>query len=167
MTSRRIKKSFIIAVALLIVAAVTLFVAKPQSSTNKNLDSSDSRRNNLPIVTAHIKNKEFHLYAPESEIDRQTGLAAFDSLPHDEGMIFRCLPPSELGIWMKNMKFDIDVIWLDETNAITHLERKISKDSYPTQYKNPTSAPSTYLIELPKGSVDDLSLKIGDIVSYQ
>lgn len=102
----------------------------------------------MPIVSATIAGKTFRLHAPQTLEQRQTGLAAFNSIADDEGMIFRGIRPGVQSFWMKNMKFDIDILWVDANNQIVHIVQAVSKDSYPKTVQNPSSKPSSYVIEL-------------------
>ena len=48
--------------------------------------------------------------------DRALGLMFRPSLPEDKGMLFVFEYSDFHGIWMKNCKFPIDIVWLDETS---------------------------------------------------
>jgi uncharacterized membrane protein (UPF0127 family) len=57
--------------------------------------------------------------------DREKGLMYRDSLGDDEGMLFVFDAPGRYAFWMKNMKFPIDMIWLDDDKKIVHIEREV------------------------------------------
>ena len=57
--------------------------------------------------------------------DRQMGLMFRPSLPQDHGMLFIFGQPGFPGIWMKNCKFPIDILWLDENRRVVHLEEAV------------------------------------------
>ncbi len=57
--------------------------------------------------------------------DRQMGLMFRPSLPLDHGMLFLFEQPGLHGIWMKNCKFPIDILWLDENRRVVHLEEAV------------------------------------------
>ena len=50
--------------------------------------------------------------------DRAMGLMFRPSLPSDRGMLFVFDQPDFHGIWMKNCKFPIDIVWLDERRRV-------------------------------------------------
>ena len=64
------------------------------------------------------------------------------------------------GIWMKDMKFPIDIIWLDDTQQVVTIKTYISPDSYPEVFR-PTQE-SLYVLEVPAGFVKTAEIKIGD-----
>lgn len=119
---------------------------------------------NLPSVIATIGNNSYKLYAPNTTSEQQRGLAVFDYLANEQGMIFRGNPVGVQGVWMKDMKFNIDIIWVDKDNRIIHLVKNASKDSYPTIFQNPDSTASAYIIELSAGQLEAHSIKVGDEV---
>ena len=50
--------------------------------------------------------------------DRAMGLMFRPSLASDRGMLFVFERPDFHGIWMKNCKFPIDIVWLDEARRV-------------------------------------------------
>ena len=52
--------------------------------------------------------------------DRAMGLMFRSSLPSDRGMLFVFDDLDFHGIWMKNCKFPIDILWLDEGGRVVH-----------------------------------------------
>lgn|SRR3989338_5786130 len=64
--------------------------------------------------------------------------------------------------WMKDMHFAIDFIWLDG-NTVVGFEKNAQPENPPkTIYTSPTLINA--VLELPAGSVENLSLKIGDVL---
>jgi uncharacterized membrane protein (UPF0127 family) len=53
--------------------------------------------------------------------DRQMGLMFRPSLAADHGMLFVFDHLDFHRIWMKNCKFPIDILWLDENKKVVHL----------------------------------------------
>jgi uncharacterized membrane protein (UPF0127 family) len=60
-----------------------------------------------------------------SDEDRAMGLMFRPSLPLDHGMLFLFERPDFHGIWMKNCKFPIDILWLDADHKVVHLAEKV------------------------------------------
>lgn len=53
--------------------------------------------------------------------DREMGLMFRPSLPLDRGLLFTFPGLGFHGIWMKNCKFPIDILWLDEQQRVVHV----------------------------------------------
>lgn len=60
-----------------------------------------------------------------NDADRAMGLMFRPSLPVDQGMLFVFAESDFHGIWMKNCKFPIDILWLDEERRVVHLEEGV------------------------------------------
>ena len=57
--------------------------------------------------------------------DRAMGLMFRPSLALDRGMLFLFEQSDFHGIWMKNCKFPIDILWLDEARTVVHVENSV------------------------------------------
>ena len=57
--------------------------------------------------------------------EQSKGLSIKDILQPDEGMLFPYESPRILSFWMKDMKFPIDIIWLDSDKKVVHIEESL------------------------------------------
>ena len=57
--------------------------------------------------------------------DQIKGLSIRDQMNENEGMLFAYDEPSRQSFWMKDMKFPIDIIWLNETGSVVHVEENL------------------------------------------
>ncbi len=79
------------------------------------------------------------------------GLAIKDSLNENEGMLFIFELPQKYSFWMKDMKFPIDIIWINSTGKIVHIEKNLP--------------PCVFLIPCPSYTPNDDSLYVLEVVS--
>jgi uncharacterized membrane protein (UPF0127 family) len=100
-----------------------------------------------------------HLACTQGE--KQTGLSTFDSLPSDEGMLFPYQNEQKISIWMKDMDFRIDAVWIDAQGKITTIERDIPLCGTDCSF----SGRGKYLLELNAGTAEAHNLKQGDHVA--
>ncbi len=121
----------------------------------------------MPIVTAIIKDQKFSLYAPNTDEGLRRGLSVLDHLEPDQGMIFRGLPVGVQTFWMKDMKFNIDILWVNKENQVIHIVYEASKNNHSTLYKNPADNPSSYVIELAAGTAEKYGIAPGDMVTIR
>jgi len=91
----------------------------------------------------------------------ELGLSYRDSLAPNHGMLFLFNPPQSAGIWMKGMKFPLDILWLDQDFRIVTLKERISPDTYPTPFF--PAKPVSYVIELPAGFAKAHQLSVGSV----
>ena len=98
----------------------------------------------------------------------QDGLAIKNSLNENEGMLFFLGEPRKASFWMKNMKFPIDIIWLDENFSIVHVEKELQPCEsvfYCKSYKPNSEA--LYVLETIAGFTKNHNMQIGDNVDFQ
>jgi uncharacterized protein len=95
-----------------------------------------------------------------TDASQARGLSGRDGLAANTGMLFVFSKPGYDCFWMKDMKFDIDMLWFDQTQSLVHVQENAGKATYPNSFCPPTSA--SYVLELPAGTVSQLGLKLGD-----
>ena len=113
----------------------------------------------------YFEKTKVNLVIADTEAKREKGLGGFVSLRSDDGMLF-VFP--KLGIypfWMKDMQFSLDIIWLDEKCAITHIEKNASPETYPKSFTPDKN--SLYVLEINAGFAEKNNLKTGDICILQ
>ena len=98
-----------------------------------------------------INDEHVHVDIADTQQKRTLGLGNRPAQFSERGMLFIFERPASHGIWMKNMNYALDIIWLDETKNVVHTETNVSPDSYPTTIYEP-SVQSQYILELPAGT---------------
>lgn len=112
-----------------------------------------------------INGKTFVLDMAKTMPAQELGLGGRDSLASTSGMLFIFDSPSNYGFWMKDMKFSLDIIWLDQNYKIIYIGHDISSITYPEVFY--PGSPAKYVIEVNAGTAEKLSLKIGQIMQIQ
>ena len=102
--------------------------------------------------------------------DRKEGLSDRESLLLNQGMLFVFENEGSYGIWMKDMKFAIDIIWIDEDKKIVDIVINAApqpgkKDKELTIYKPRSDA--MYVLEVNAGLVSLHNLQIDDKVNFE
>jgi len=98
--------------------------------------------------------------------ERQLGLMFREKIDPDQGMLFIFEEESVLSFWMKNMKFPLDILWLDREKRIVHVEQNVPpcKDLPCPSYSSPV--PAMFVLELKAGSFDENHLKLYDRLEF-
>ncbi len=101
--------------------------------------------------------------------DRAQGLAGWERLAVNEGMLFLFEDEGEYGFWMKGMKFPIDIIWIRD-NAIVAVDEYVFPepdvpDSELKVYLPPE--PIDGVLEVGAGRVRSLRAETGDPVKMR
>jgi len=138
----------------LIMLGLTLFILLG--------DSRDIVRTEVFFIKSDVS---IDAHVVESQSDRALGLSIYDELESDRGMLFIFSKKDKHGFWMKDMKFPIDIIWLDETKRIVWIEQKVQPASYPKVFTPPSQA--LYVIETVEGYTDYHRISVGDYVSFE
>lgn len=92
----------------------------------------------------------------DTDAAQEKGLSGRFSLPEGQGMLFVFDEPGAWGIWMKDMNFPIDIVFVDEAGGVVSVEKNISPDTYqqnPPKIFYPPLAVK-YVLELPAGYAD-------------
>ena len=82
-----------------------------------------------------------------------------ESLADNTIMFFTFERPGKYSFWMKDMKFPIDIIWLDENYNIIHMENNIYPNTFPKTFYSKTD--SLYVIEGNIDFIEKNKLRIG------
>lgn len=96
-----------------------------------------------------------------TEAEREQGLSGTDSLPDGQAMLFVFPNDSKWGMWMKDMQYPIDMVWLDRGKRVTYVVRNAQPSSYPDTIYRP-SVSSRYVIELPSGTIERTGIAEGN-----
>lgn len=110
----------------------------------------------------NINNKDILIEVVDTEESRNKGLSDRESILKDYGMLFVFDKPDKYGFWMKDMKFPIDIVWLDKNLKIVHIENKVIPESYPRVFIPPEN--SLYVIEFNAGFIEENQLSVGNIL---
>jgi uncharacterized membrane protein (UPF0127 family) len=98
--------------------------------------------------------------------DRAMGLMFRPSLPKDRGMLFVFETSDFHGIWMKNCKFPIDILWLDEQRSVVHVAEAVPPcKAEPCPVYNPLRR-AAYVVELNAGQARREKAVIGSTIGF-
>lgn len=96
----------------------------------------------------------------DTPAQRMRGLSGIRELPEGQGLLFVFDSLGRHGIWMKDMQFSIDIMWLDERMTIVGIQQDASPASYPETFKPPQ--PARYVLEVASGFVERHGIENGD-----
>ncbi len=96
----------------------------------------------------------------DSPVEQAKGLSGRESLGENRGMYFVLEKRGLISFWMKEMKFSIDIIWVDRDTIIGFVENAPlpSEEGIPT-FKSPS--PVTHVLEVNAGFVQQHDLEVG------
>ncbi len=114
--------------------------------------------------TIQINDISVQVGIADTQEKRIQGLSLKESLGKRQGMLFVFDGEDLHEIWMKNMNFAIDILWIDEGLRIVDIKQDAKPESYPEIFRPKTQ--SMYIIEVNAGFVKDNNITIGDMVIF-
>ncbi len=125
--------------------------------------------NDQSFTTSSVKIKDLiiHVDLAITSDQQAKGLSIKNTLNDSEGMLFPFNTPGEYAFWMKDMKFPIDIIWINSNHEIVHIEKNIQPciffllcNSYFPH------ANSKYVLEVNSNYTTKNNIAVGDKVSF-
>lgn len=118
----------------------------------------------FPDKQVKINGQSVSVEVVDTPAERERGLSGRESLGRNRGMLFVFSDSSQYCLWMKDMKFPIDMVWLDDKKQVVHIEENAQPDSYPESFC--PDKDTRYVIELNAGTADELAVIRGSTVIF-
>lgn len=118
----------------------------------------------LPKSQLIINGTIYGTYLATTEEDRAQGLSGKRFLPSGMSMLFLFDTQEKAGIWMKDMRFPIDIVWLDSYKRVIHVLSNVSPKTYPNVFYPPSDA--LYVVEMQSGTIERKEIKVGDLFAF-
>lgn len=153
--------TFGILVALVIGAGLAVGQAKTGSKTTLSAASSKQ----YATTSVKIGQKTFNVELAITADQQELGLGSRDSLAKNAGMLFVFKPAQTATFWMKDMRFNLDMVWISD-GKIVDISRNLPAPKSGTNPADlPTYSPNVlvdYVLEINAGQ--SVGMKIGDHV---
>lgn len=114
-----------------------------------------------PII--HIRDVAVRVEVADTDDERIQGLSGRDGLGESDGMLFVFPESGYHTMWMKDMKFPIDIIWIGEDMKIISIDKSVTPETYPRLYR--PARPAKYVLETNINFSDTFSFREGNEVS--
>ncbi|MDA2922283.1 DUF192 domain-containing protein [Patescibacteria group bacterium AH-259-L07] len=146
---------FIIIIAILVVWGWLLY----SQNVQKNVQSPALNK----FSRVKINNVLINVELAQTLKEKTRGLSGRDTLYENQGMLFIYDTQDLYSFWMKDMKFPLDIIWIDKKYQIIDLHTNVLPESYPQTFqpKNPVQ----YVLEVNTGFCEKHNITVGDTVS--
>jgi len=144
------KDFFFLVIGLAIILG-SIFLFLKQNSTELN----ETRLIKINDATITVE-------VVDTDETRRLGLSGRTELKEGTGMLFIFDRPAIYAFWMKDMRFPIDIIWIDENFVVVDIDKEVSPDTFPQSF-SPEQAVQ-YVLELPAGSADKYRIDLGAVL---
>ncbi len=148
----RIHTTYILVIGLVLLAIVTA-VAFALNTFEQRYDV----RLGSTVYTARL--------ADDSE-ERQQGLSGVTNLGRNDALLMEFEIEDRWGIWMKDMKIPLDIVWLDKDKKVIYIVQNARPELSTSQTFQPDD-PARYVLEIPAGSVEADAIKLGDTAAFE
>lgn len=160
-----IKTIAIISVVMATAAAIIYIINNQAYETGLEPQSNKERYHQ-----AKIDINGFEILADVAYTDEQLekGLSIKDNLNEDEGMLFIFQNEGQHNFWMNNMKFPIDILWLDTAGKVVHIEPNLqpcTSEFNCTVYEPQNN--SLYVLETVAGFAEKHQVEIGTDIDFE
>lgn len=159
-------KKVILVYAVLIGAFVLLaiFGFGKEFSFLPNLGGGNT--SSKTTASSTINDQTIDLLVADTDETRIKGLSGKDSLPENQGMLFVFDEKAEYSFWMKDMKFPIDIIFMNDENVVTVYENvEPASESNTSLERYTATEPANYVLELNAGEANKLNIKTGSTIT--
>lgn len=152
------KAIFISIFTLSVVLVAILLVQKSLSSAYKE---TCSPRTSFDSEWLAVGDSIFTVSIANTPERRERGLSGTDSIPFG-GMLF--VFPSETvpQFWMKDMRYSLDLVWINDNGRVQSVSRSISPQTYPQTFS--PDAPVRSVLELPADGALKLGITSGTMI---
>ena len=145
---------------VIIIIAVPLFFFLALSETSRDIFPFffNPEKPAISIGTVPMRVEVFAHHG-----DRVQGLSGRESLPETEGALFVFDESNYHGIWMRDMRFALDIIWIDSEFKIIDIEEDVTPSTFPKIFE--PRSPAHFVLEVNSGYVESFGIEIGDRVT--
>ena len=131
---------------LLIVLTALLVAVLADHHTKSQVTSACGPYRNDTTVT--INGQKLNTEVVESPAEQAKGLSGRPCIDPNEAMLFVHRGVGQYPIWMKNMKFPIDIIWISPDHRVAGIERNVAPSTYPDSFTNDKHHLASFVLEL-------------------
>jgi uncharacterized membrane protein (UPF0127 family) len=119
-------------------------------------------------VTVRVANEEVRADVADSPEEQTKGLSGRDELGADEGMLFELPGMSTQTIWMRGMKFPLDIVWIARDRVVDVTARVPAPEPGTADSQLPVYRPRDpvdQILEVNAGWASDHGVRRGDTVA--
>lgn len=145
--NKKVKKSLIFIFLGVAVLIFLTFISFTETKTEEGLDR------------AILDSTEILIEKAETDKERVLGLSGRHSLGSADGLLFIFPDEGKYGIWMKDMLFSIDIIWINSSGEVVFIEENVSPETFPSVFKPDKLA--KFVLEVEAGTVEKEGWNVG------
>lgn len=155
--SPHLKLGLLLVGVIVAIVAVLLSVSKPAKAPGTAVASQTALTAGKTIILA---GRTFMVTIADTPAARAQGLSGTKGLSSSQGMLFVFNPPQSACFWMKDMNYNLDILWFDASKKLIYEQQNLAPSTYPNNYCAPSL--TNYVLEVNSGTARQLQLKLDD-----
>jgi uncharacterized membrane protein (UPF0127 family) len=144
--------------AVIFLGAIFPFLIKEKIVTSDRLETEKA------IKEMQIKNRKFFIEMVTTPEKRKKGLSGRKELCPNCAMLFVFKKPERVSFWMKDMLFDLDIIWIFNDEVVGIAENVSHERDSAKIVHSPVFVDK--VLEVNAGMSGELGLKAGDKIEF-
>lgn len=152
-------KALLIGGILLLISVILLNPVSRQA-----IECSQFHTPTTGIIT--YKNEQIAVEKVTTDATHEKGLSERPCIKEGQAMEF-VYPPGDTRdhcIWMKDMRFPIDIIWIGDGSEIVTIAKAVEPSTYPQTFC--PRQPTLKVLEMKAGTADHLKMAPGDFIRF-
>lgn len=113
----------------------------------------------------HLNKTMLRVEIADDEDSRRRGLSGRLGIDENYGMLFVFDATDRHQMWMKDMNFSVDMIWINERKRVVHVQYNVKPDVEPYEKYSPT-VPARYVLEVKAGVAKRAGATVGSPVKF-
>lgn len=150
-------------ISIILIGLLAVLILAGLLEANKTLSDNSLGRcsydSTLERRAIKLSDVPINAELAESMPDQVRGFSGRDCMADGSGMLFVYQSEDRRCFWMKDMKFSIDIIWLDDEQVISRIDAGVDPSTYPEQS---FCHESRLVLEVPAGFSDVHKISPGD-----
>lgn len=118
-----------------------------------------------PRLTIGADKHTYKIELARTSQEQQTGLGGRVSIDQNKAMLFVFENPQVVCMWMKDMKFPIDIVWMNSAKIIVATEKNVSPSTYPKSFC--PKVPTSYVLEMHAGEIDRNKIQLNQKAQFR
>jgi uncharacterized membrane protein (UPF0127 family) len=170
----RLNSNYLVPAVILVVIIVALVIAlvvgesKPKSPAKPKTQASTSCGPYRDDVNVKIGGRVFKTELAKTAGEQAKGLGGRPCIGPNQAMLFAFSKPGQYRFWMKDMKFPIDILWIDSTKRVVAQEIDVEPSTYHSSnpfFENDPNHLAQFVLEVKANTSTGLHITLGTPVA--
>lgn len=169
MSKKLLKFSLFFISLVLIILSIKIALSPTVKNTEKEINHATAPEKTINSYNKklQVNDQVFNIQLVSSSTDKERGLSRRESMLENEGMLFDMSKEKngQVAFWMKDMKFDLDLIWIKDYTIQEITKNVPALITGTTEQNLELYSPQNNIdmvLELNAGISDKYNLKVGD-----